>query len=62
MANNMLHQIPEHNIESAHTCRDGFTRGGVCTPPALVRGGAIFYDKDKMRYNNLSNNMMISEL
>ena len=27
-------------------------------------GGAIFHDKakDKMRYSNLSNNMMISEL
>jgi hypothetical protein len=44
---------------------------GVCTPLALARGGAgggtIFHDKqkiirDKMRYSNLSNNMMISEL
>ena len=47
-----------------YTNRDGFTGG--CTPPlALARGGgAIFHDKakDKMRYSNLSNNMMISEL
>jgi hypothetical protein len=56
---------------------DGFTGGGgcreVCTPLALARGGAgvcvcaIFMIKqkiirDKMRYSNLSNNMMISEL
>jgi hypothetical protein len=42
----------------------------VCTPLARARGvqgGAIFHDKqkiirDKMRYSNLSNNMMISEL
>jgi hypothetical protein len=36
-------------------------------PLALARGGAIFHDKQKiirgkMRYSNLSNNMMISEL
>ena len=38
-----------------YTNRDGFT-GGVHTSP--------FHDKakDKMRYSNLSNNMMISEL
>jgi hypothetical protein len=41
--------------------------GGGCAPPlALARGGAIFHDKakiirGKMRYSNLSNNM-ISEL
>ena len=41
---------------------------GGCTPLALARGGAIFHDKannyyrDKMRYSNLSNNMMISKL
>ena len=57
--------------------RDGFTGGvrggggGGMHPLALARGGAgggtIFYDKaknirGKMRYSNLSNNMMISEL
>jgi hypothetical protein len=54
--------------------RNGFTGGGVgggggeCVHPlALARGGAIFHDKQKiirgkMRYSNLSNNMMISEL
>ena len=52
--------------------RDGFTGwcGGVHPPsPGQrgCRGGAIFHDKaknirDKMRYSNLSNNMMISEL
>ena len=57
--------------------RDGFTgevRGGVwgCAPPvALARGGAggvLFFMikqkiiRGKMRYSNLSNNMMISEL
>jgi hypothetical protein len=41
--------------------------GGVRTPLALARGGAIFHDKaknnrDKMRCSNLSNNMMISKL
>jgi lantibiotic modifying enzyme len=45
--------------------------GGVCTSLALARGGAggvlLFMIKqkiitDKMRYSNLSNNMMISEL
>jgi hypothetical protein len=38
---------------------------GVCTPLALARGGAIIKQniiRDKMRYSNLSNNMMISEL
>jgi hypothetical protein len=40
---------------------------GGCTPLALARGGAIFMIKQKiitgkMRYSNLSNNMMISEL
>ena len=47
--------------------RDGFTGGGRCAPLALARGGArgaIFHDKkktirDKMRFSNLSNNMMI---
>jgi hypothetical protein len=48
--------------------RDGFT--GV-HPLALARGGAggvLFFMirqkiiRDKMRYSNLSNNMMISEL
>jgi hypothetical protein len=39
---------------------------GGC-PLGLARGGAIFHDKaknirDKMRYSNLNNNMMISEL
>ena len=47
-------------------------RGGVGVhPPSTGQGGtgagAIFHDKqkiirDKMRYSNLSNNMMISEL
>jgi hypothetical protein len=50
--------------------RDGFTGGG-CTPLALARWGAevvLFFMikqkiiRDKMRYSNLSNNMMISEL
>jgi hypothetical protein len=45
--------------------------GGVCTPLALARrvagGGVLFFIiskklLDKMRYSNLSNNMMISEL
>ena len=45
--------------------------GGCGVPLALttegVQGGVIFHDKaknirDKMRYSNLSNNMMISEL
>jgi hypothetical protein len=41
--------------------------GGCATPLALTRGGVIFHDKaknirDKIRYSNLSNNMMISEL
>jgi hypothetical protein len=45
--------------------RDGFTGGGA--HPMARGGGAIFHDKaknirDKMRYSNLSNNMMISEL
>ena len=46
-----------------YTNRDGFT-GGVHTSPSPGQGGAIFHDKakDKMRYSNLSNNMMISEL
>jgi hypothetical protein len=35
---------------------------GGCTPLALARGGAIFHDKAKMGYSNLSNNMMISKL
>jgi hypothetical protein len=46
---------------------------GVCTPPSPGQrggkggGGAIFHDKpkiirDKMRYSNLSDNMMISKL
>jgi hypothetical protein len=41
--------------------RDGFTRGGG-------QGGVLFFMikqkiiTDKMRYSNLSNNMMISEL
>jgi hypothetical protein len=59
-------------------CRDGFTGGGrgvgcgrVCTPLALARGvqgGVLFFMikqkiiRGKMRYSNLSNNMMISEL
>ena len=47
------------------------TFGGGCTPLALARGGArgvLFFMikqkiiRDKMRYSNLSNNMMISEL
>ena len=51
--------------------RDGFTWGCVhpppCPSPAQRGGGAISHDKaknirDKMRYSNLSNNMMISEL
>ena len=45
--------------------------GGGCTPLALARGGAggvLFFMikqkiiRGKMRYSNLSNNMMISEL
>ena len=45
--------------------------GEVCTPLALARGGAggvLFFMikqkiiRGKMRYSNLSNNMMISEL
>jgi hypothetical protein len=45
--------------------------GGGMHPPSPgqrgCRGGTIFYDKaknirGKMRYSNLSNNMMISEL
>ena len=48
--------------------------GGACVHPPLTLarggargGGAIFHDKaknirDKMRYSNLRNNMMISEL
>jgi hypothetical protein len=43
----------------------------MCIPPVLARGGAgvcaIFHDKaktirDKMRYSNLSKNMIKSEL
>ena len=42
-------------------CWDGFT-GGV--PPSPGQGGAIFQQniRDKMRYSNLSDNMIISEL
>jgi hypothetical protein len=45
--------------------------GGVRTPLALARGGAggvLFFMikqkiiRDKMRFSNLSNNMMINEL
>ena len=45
--------------------------GCVCTPLALARGGAggaVFHVikqkiiRDKMRYSNLSNNMIISKL
>ena len=46
--------------------------GGGCTPLALARGGegegVLFFMikqnniRGKMRYSNLSNNMMISEL
>jgi hypothetical protein len=41
--------------------------GAVCTPLALARGVLFFMIKQKiirgkMRYSNLSNNMMISEL
>ena len=45
--------------------------GGGCIPLALARGGAggvLFFMikqkniRDKMRYSNLSNNMMISKL
>jgi hypothetical protein len=44
--------------------RDGFTGGG----PTPWPGGVLFFHdkakniRDKMRYSNLSNNMMISEL
>ena len=49
--------------------RDGFTGGG-CAPPSPGQGGAggcarMIKQKiirDKMRFSNLSNNMMISEL
>jgi hypothetical protein len=51
--------------------RDGFTGVGGCTPPRSLgqrgcRGRVLFFIikqkniRDKMRYNNLSNNMMIS--
>jgi hypothetical protein len=52
-------------------CGGGGGGGGGCAPPSTGRGGcgcgAIFHDKEKiirgkMRYSNLSNNMMISEL
>jgi hypothetical protein len=47
------------------THKDGFTRGAH--PLALARGVLFFMIKqknigDKMRYSNLSNNMMISKL
>ena len=37
--------------------RDGFTGGRVRGAPSPDQG-----ERDKMRYSNLSNNMMISEL
>jgi hypothetical protein len=45
----------------------GAAGGGGCTPPAPARGVLFFMIKqkiirDKMRFSNLSNNMMISEL
>ena len=51
-------------------CGGGGGGGWVRIPkpwPEGVQGGSIFHDKaknirDKMRYSNLSNNMMISEL
>jgi hypothetical protein len=52
--------------------RDGFTGVWVCVHPPSpgqrgFRGGAVFHDKakiirDKMRYSNLSNNMIIRKL
>jgi hypothetical protein len=30
MANNMLHQIPEHNIESGHTCTVSCLHAWAC--------------------------------
>ena len=52
--------------------RDGFTGGGgVRTPPSPGQGcagGVLFFMikqkiiREKMRFSNLSNNMMISEL
>ena len=52
--------------------QDGFTRGGGgCrgdAPPIPGQGGVLFFMikqkiiRDKMRYSNLSDNMMISEL
>ena len=56
----MLHRGVTLNIQTGM----GLLGGGVHTSPSPGQGGAIFHDKakDKMRYSNLSNNMMISEL
>ena len=55
----MLHRGVTLNIQTGMDLL-----GGVHTSPSPGQGGAIFHDKakDKMRYSNLSNNMMISEL
>jgi hypothetical protein len=55
-----------------HLCDRGLIPAGMdllggAPRAALARGGAVFHDKaknirDKTRYGNLSNNMMISEL
>ena len=54
--------------------RDGFTGGGGggagegCRPEGVKGGGVLFFMikqkiiRDKTRYSNLSNNIMISEL
>jgi hypothetical protein len=51
--------------------RDGFTGGevrGGCAPPLALARGVLFFMikqkiiRDKMRFSNLSKNMMISEL
>jgi hypothetical protein len=59
-------------FQSSLPIRDGFTgEGGMHPPLALARGGAggvLFFMikqkiiRGKMRYSNLSNNMMICEL
>ena len=64
----MLDHMPQTSL--IHLDRDGFTGGGggARTPPSPGQGGVLFFMikqkiiRDKMRYSNLSNNMMISEL
>ena len=66
---NLFHDGKENTVEPGMDLLLG-GGGGVCTPLALARGGAgvLFFMinqniiRDKMRYSNLSNNMMISEL